>query len=53
LSRVHFLSGFATTTLAAEVLTRGAARYVEKGLDPDAIAAIIEEVADLAGPTGA
>jgi DNA-binding NarL/FixJ family response regulator len=39
--------------LAAEVPALGASRYVEKSIDPDAIVAIIEEVADLAGPTGA
>jgi DNA-binding NarL/FixJ family response regulator len=45
-ARVIVLSGFATTMFAAEVLELGAARYIEKGVDPDTLAAVIEEVAD-------
>jgi hypothetical protein len=33
----------------ADVLARGADRYIEKGADPDAIAAMIEEVATVSG----
>ena len=33
------------TMLAPDVLALGAARYIEKGVDPDTIAAMIEEVA--------
>ena len=44
-ARIIVLSGFATATLATEVLALGADRYIEKGADPDTIAAMIEEVA--------
>jgi len=44
-AKVIVLSGFATSMVAAEVLALGADRYVEKGVDPDTIAATIEEVA--------
>ena len=44
-AKVIVLSGFATPTLAPEVLALGADRYIEKGADPDTIAATIEEVA--------
>ena len=44
-AKVIVLSGFAATILAPDVLALGAARYIEKGVDPDTIAATIEEVA--------
>ena len=37
------LSGFATANVAEEVLALGAASYVEKGADPDAIVAAIKQ----------
>jgi two-component system, NarL family, response regulator len=48
---VIVLSGFATQVLASDVLALGAARYIEKGVNPDTIAATIEEVAT-ARPAG-
>lgn len=47
-AKVIVLSGFAATMFASEVLALGAARYIEKGVDPDTIAAMIEEVATAA-----
>jgi two-component system NarL family response regulator len=44
-AKVIVLSGFAAPILAADALANGAARYVEKGADPDTIADTIEEVA--------
>lgn len=44
-AKVIVLSGFAAPMLAPDVLALGAARYIEKGIDPDTIAAMIEEVA--------
>lgn len=44
-AKVIVLSAFAATMLAPDVLALGAARYIEKGVDPDTIAAMIEEVA--------
>jgi DNA-binding NarL/FixJ family response regulator len=44
-TEVIVLSGFQTTMLAEEVLALGAARYIEKGADPETIACAIEEVA--------
>jgi DNA-binding NarL/FixJ family response regulator len=44
-ARVIVLSGFAASTIEAEVLALGADRFIEKGADPDVIAATIEEVA--------
>ena len=44
-AKVIVLSGFAATMVAPDVLALGAARYIEKGVDPDTIAAMIEEVA--------
>jgi DNA-binding NarL/FixJ family response regulator len=44
-ARIIVLSGFVTSMIAADVLKRGADRYVEKGVDPDTLAALIEEVA--------
>ena len=49
-TKVIVLSGFAEPVIAAEVIERGAARYVEKGAHPDAIATAIEEVAASNGP---
>ncbi|MGZ8706922.1 MAG: response regulator, partial [Gaiellaceae bacterium] len=47
-AKVIILSGFATSVVAPDVLALGAARYIEKGVDPDTIAAMIEEVATAA-----
>ena len=44
-AKVIVLSGFATSMVAADVLALGADRYIEKGVDPDTIAATIEDVA--------
>ena len=44
-AQVIVLSGFAASTIAAEVLALGAARFIEKGVDPDVIVAAIEAVA--------
>jgi DNA-binding NarL/FixJ family response regulator len=44
-AKVIVVSGFVSSMLAADVLARGADRYIEKGVDPDTIAATIEEVA--------
>ena len=44
-AKVIVVSGFVSSMLAADVLARGADRYIEKGADPDTIAAMIEEVA--------
>ncbi len=44
-AEVIVLSGFAASTIAAEVLALGAARFIEKGRDPDEIVVAIEEVA--------
>lgn len=44
-AKVIVFSGFATSTVAADVLAQGADRYLEKGMHPDALAAMIEEVA--------
>lgn len=44
-AEVIVLSGFASSMLGPDVLALGAARYVEKGADPETIAATIEEVA--------
>lgn len=43
-AKVIVVSGFVSSMLAADVLARGADRYIEKGVDPDTIAAMIEEV---------
>jgi DNA-binding NarL/FixJ family response regulator len=48
-AKVIVLSGFAASVLAPDVLAQGAARYIEKGVDPDTIVAIIEEVATAHG----
>jgi DNA-binding NarL/FixJ family response regulator len=44
-AKVIVVSGFVSSMIAADVLARGADRYIEKGADPDTIAAMIEEVA--------
>lgn len=44
-AEVIVVSGFVGSMIAAEILALGAARYIEKGVDPDTIAATIEEVA--------
>lgn len=44
-ARVVVLSGFSGPSVASDVLALGAARFIEKGADPDLIAATIEEVA--------
>ena len=45
-ARIVVLSGFATRAVAETVLSLGAARYIEKGCSPDAIAATIRAVAE-------
>lgn len=42
-SRIVVFSGFATATVADQVLALGAASYLQKGAHPDAIVAAIEE----------
>jgi DNA-binding NarL/FixJ family response regulator len=44
-AQIIVLSGFAASTIEAEVLALGAARFIEKGADPDVITAAIREVA--------
>jgi DNA-binding NarL/FixJ family response regulator len=44
-AKVIVVSGFVSSMIAADVLARGADHYIEKGVDPDTIAAMIEEVA--------
>jgi DNA-binding NarL/FixJ family response regulator len=44
-AQIIVLSGFAASTIEAEVLALGAARFIEKGADPDMITAAIHEVA--------
>lgn len=44
-AKVIVLSGFAASTTAANVLSLGAARFIEKGAPPDEIVAAIEDVA--------
>jgi two-component system invasion response regulator UvrY len=43
-AEVIVLSGFVASMIAADVLALGAARFVEKGADPELIIAAIEEV---------
>lgn len=52
-AKVIVLSGFAASTIAADVLALGAHRYIEKGVDPDTIAVSIEEVAAAHGAQAA
>jgi DNA-binding NarL/FixJ family response regulator len=44
-AKVIVVSGFVSSMIAADVLAHGADRYIEKGADPDTIAATIEKVA--------
>ena len=44
-AKVIILSAFVSSMISADVLAHGADRYLEKGADPDTIAAMIEEVA--------
>ena len=49
-AQIIVFSGFATASVAAQVLALGAARYLEKGANPDTIVATIEQaLADAAG----
>jgi DNA-binding NarL/FixJ family response regulator len=52
-TKVIVLSGFASSMMAPDVIANGAERYIEKGVDPDTIAATIEEVAAAAGAQAA
>ncbi len=49
-AKIIVVSGFVSSMIAADVLARGADRYIEKGADPDAIAEMIEEVAMARAP---
>lgn len=52
-AQIVVLSGFATATVAEEVLALGAHAYVEKGADPDTIIATIQSaIADARLPAG-
>ena len=42
-AQIVVFSGFATASVAEQVLALGAASYLEKGADPEAIVATIEE----------
>ena len=44
-AQVIVLSGFSGSSVVSDVLALGAARFIEKGADPDVIAAAIEDVA--------
>jgi DNA-binding NarL/FixJ family response regulator len=44
-AQVIVLSGFVASLVEDEVLRLGAVRFIEKGVDPEVIAAAIEEVA--------
>ena len=44
-AQVIVLSGFAASLVEDDVFKLGAARFIEKGVDPDVITAAIEEVA--------
>lgn len=44
-AQVIVLSGFSGPSVVGDVLALGAARFIEKGADPDVIAAAIEDVA--------
>ena len=53
-ARIVVLSGFTSANVAEDVLALGAASYVEKGADPDAIVAAIKQVlapSSLTAPT--
>ena len=49
-AQVIVFSGFVAATIEADVLALGAARFIEKGVDPDVIVAAIREVAALRIP---
>jgi DNA-binding NarL/FixJ family response regulator len=49
-AQVIVFSGFAASTIEAEVLALGAARFIEKGVEPEVIIAAIREVAALRIP---
>jgi DNA-binding NarL/FixJ family response regulator len=44
-AKVIVLSGFAAAMIEADVVAHGADRFLEKGVHPDVITALIEEVA--------
>jgi DNA-binding NarL/FixJ family response regulator len=44
-AQIIVLSGFVASLIAEDVLKLGAARFIEKGADPELIATAIEEVA--------
>jgi DNA-binding NarL/FixJ family response regulator len=44
-AQIIVLSGFAASLIENDVLELGAARFIEKGVDPDVITTAIEEVA--------
>jgi DNA-binding NarL/FixJ family response regulator len=44
-AKIIVFSGFSTASVAEEVIELGAARYLSKGADPEAINDVIEEVA--------
>lgn len=46
--KVVVFSGYPTAQLAEAALARGASRYLEKGIDLDAVAAAVREVAEAA-----
>jgi DNA-binding NarL/FixJ family response regulator len=46
-ARVVILSGLDASAMAEQALKLGAVRYLEKGTDPDRIAATLEEVAGI------
>jgi len=49
-AQIIVFSGFATASVAAQVLALGAVSYLEKGANPDTIVATIERaLADAAG----
>lgn len=49
-ARIIVFSGFDSSTMASDVLSRGADRYLEKGALPSEITAAIQEVAALGQP---
>jgi len=52
-AQIIVLSGFAASTIAADVLALGAALFIEKGADPEAIVTAIEDVSAQRSPTHA
>jgi DNA-binding NarL/FixJ family response regulator len=51
-AKIIVFSGFSTASVAEEVIELGAARYLSKGADPEAINDVIEEVAAQTTPIG-